>query len=163
MNKYKQMQEKKILWIDMDGVLANFEKGVELKTVDPFIKEFYKSSPDRIPGIFRELPPIEGAVEAVYQLYESGKYDMYIATAAPWGNPESATDKRYWIERNFGRMFRKKMAVTHLKHLLVGDYLIDDRTVNGAGDFGKLTGRGEHIHFGVGNFQSWKDVVDYLL
>lgn len=157
------MIEKEILWIDMDGVLANFEKGVEMKTVDPFIREFYKSSPDRIPGIFRDLPPIEGAVDAVYQLHESGKYDMYVATAAPWGNPEAATDKRYWIERHFGRMFRKKMAITHLKHLLVGDYLIDDRTANGAGEFGKITGNGKHIHFGTKEFPNWESVLNYLL
>jgi 5'-nucleotidase len=155
---------KKILFIDMDGVLVDFEGHVEtvLKS-DKFIRDMYGKSPDRIPGIFRNPPPIEGAVEAVHKLYESGKYDMFIATAAPWGNPEAATDKRYWIEAHFGRMFRKKMAVTHLKHLLVGDYLIDDRTANGAGDFGKITGRGEHVHFGYGNFKDWNNVLGYLL
>lgn len=158
------MQEKKILWIDMDGVLVDFEGNAErLLSSDKFTEDFYKNNIDKIPGVFREPQPIEGAVEAVRKLYDSGKYDIYIATAAPWGNPTSATDKRYWIEKYFGRMFRKKMAITHLKHLLIGDYLIDDRTANGAGDFGKISGRGEHIHFGVGNFQSWNDVVDYLL
>ena len=158
------MIEKKILFIDMDGVLVNFEGHVEtVLNSDKFIRDMYKNHSDRIPGIFRNPPPIEGAIEAVNKLYESGKYDMFIATAAPWGNPEAATDKRYWIETHFGRMFRKKMVVTHLKHLIVGDYLIDDRTRNGAGDFGKITGRGEHIHFGYGNFQSWNDVLEYLL
>ena len=148
----------------MDGVLVDFEGHVEtvLKS-DKFIRDMYGKSPDRIPGIFRNPPLIEGAVDAVHKLYESGKYDMFIATAAPWGNPEAATDKRYWIENHFGRMFRKKMAITHLKHLLVGDYLIDDRTANGAGDFGKITGRGEHVHFGYGNFKDWNNVLGYLL
>jgi 5'-nucleotidase len=155
---------KKILFIDMDGVLVNFEGHVEivLKS-DKFIRDMYGKSPDRIPGIFRNPPPIEGAVEAVHKLYESDKYDMFIATAAPWGNPEAATDKRYWIEQYFGRMFRKKMVISHLKHLLIGDYLIDDRTANGAGDFGKITGRGEHVHFGYGNFKDWNNVLEYLL
>jgi 5'-nucleotidase len=155
---------KKILFIDMDGVLVNFEGHVEtvLKS-DKFIRDMYGKSPDRIPGIFRNPPPIESAVEAVHKLYESGKYDMFIATAAPWGNPEAATDKRYWIEQYFGRMFRKKMVISHLKHLLIGDYLIDDRTANGAGDFGKITGRGEHVHFGYGNFKDWNNVLEYLL
>jgi 5'-nucleotidase len=158
------MMSKKILWIDMDGVLVNFDAHIESTfSKDTFIREFYRSSPDRIPGIFRNPPPIEGAIEAVHKLYESGKYEMYIATAAPWGNPSSASDKRYWVETHFGRMFRKKMAITHLKHLLIGDYLIDDRTANGAGNFGKLTGHGEHIHFGHGNFKNWTDVLTYLL
>jgi hypothetical protein len=55
------------------------------------------------------------------------------------------------------------MAITHLKHLLIGDYLIDDRTANGAGEFGKLTGSGEHIHFGTQEFQNWESVLNYLL
>jgi 5'(3')-deoxyribonucleotidase len=158
------MMEKKILWIDMDGVIVDFEKNVnEILNSDKFIRDMYGKSPDRIPGVFRNPPPIEGAIDAVHKLYEIGKYDMFIATAAPWGNPESAVDKRYWIEQYFGRMFRKKMVITHLKHLLIGDYLIDDRTANGAGDFGKITGRGEHIHFGHGNFTDWNDVLNYLI
>lgn len=156
--------EKKILFLDMDGVLVDFGGHFEtIKNSDKFIGEFYKNNIDRIPGIFRNPPPIKDAIESVRKLYENGKYEMYIATAAPWGNPESASDKRYWIETHFGRMFRKRMVVTHLKHLLIGDYLIDDRTANGAGDFGKLTGRGEHIHFGQGNFKNWNDVLTYLI
>jgi len=36
--------------------------------------------------------------------------------------------------------------------------LIDDRTVNGAGEF-----QGVHIHFGQEKFPNWKSVLDYLL
>ena len=38
-----------------------------------------------------------------------------------------------------------------------GDYLIDDRTKNGADRF-----RGEHIHFGQPPFPDWPAVVAYL-
>ena len=151
--------EKKILWIDMDGVLVDFDGNVkEIFDRDKFIADLYKHNIDRVPGVFRNPKPIEGSVEAVHKLYHSGKYDMYIATAVPWGNPEGSTDKRYWIETHFGRMFRKRIAMTHMKNLLIGDYLIDDRITNGAGEF-----TGEHIHFGTGNFKTWKDVLDYLL
>lgn len=155
---------KQILWVDMDGVLADFDGHIEaeLKRV-PFYKERYKNNPDHIHGIFRDPQPVIGSVEAIHKLYNSGKYEMYIATAAPWQNPEAATDKRYWIEKHFGRIFHKRMAITHLKHMLVGDYLIDDRITNGAGDFGKLTGRGEHIHFGTEKFPNWNSVLNYLL
>jgi hypothetical protein len=47
----------------------------------------------------------------------------------------------------------------------MGDYLIDDRTKNGAGEF-----RGELLQFGVnyedgkvGKFPTWQSILDYLL
>lgn len=150
---------KPILWLDMDGVLVDLEfqikKWFELH---PELKHIYKGSPDRIPGLFRNPPPIEGSLEAVHTLYDSGKYEMLIATAAPWGNPESAADKRYWIETHYGRMFHKKITVTHRKDLLYGDVLVDDRTRNGAAEF-----RGKFIHFGSERYPDWGTVLDELL
>jgi 5'(3')-deoxyribonucleotidase len=158
--------DKKILYIDMDGVLVDLEKEFDkFFTNHPHLKDRYKDNPDHIPGIFRNAPPLENAIEAVNKLYDSDKYDMYIATAAPWGNPMSSMDKRFWIEDHFGSMFHKKMFVTHRKDLLIGHYLIDDRTKNGAGDF-----MGEHLHFGWNwedkkwnKFHSWDTILDYLL
>ena len=158
--------DKKILYIDMDGVLVDLEKEFDkFFTNHPHLKDRYKDNPDHIPGIFRNAPPLETAIYAVNKLYDSDKYDMYIATAAPWGNPMSSMDKRFWIEDHFGSMFHKKMFVTHRKDLLIGHYLIDDRTKNGAGDF-----MGEHLHFGWNwedkkwnKFHSWDTILDYLL
>lgn len=151
--------KKKVLWIDMDGVLVNFNGHVE-ETIskNEFFKNEYKGRYDHIPGIFRNPPPIEGAIEAVKKLAESNQYELYIATAAPWGNPMAAMDKRFWIEEHFGRLFHKKMAITHLKHMLKGDYLIDDRTANGAGDFEGLL-----IQFGTEKFPDWESVLNHLL
>ncbi len=150
---------KQVVWIDMDGVLVDFSKHVE-NTIsnNTFLRESYKGRYDHIPGIFRNPPPIEGAIEAINKLVESGKYELYIATAAPWGNPMAAMDKRFWIEEHFGDLFYKKMAVTHLKNMLIGDYLIDDRTANGAGEF-----KGEHIHFATDSFPNWEAVLKRLL
>ena len=39
----------------------------------------------------------------------------------------------------------------------MGDYLIDDRIANGAGDF-----KGTHIHFGTAQFANWESVLNYL-
>jgi 5'-nucleotidase len=46
---------------------------------------------------------------------------------------------------------------SHNKHLNQGDYLIDDRKANGAGDF-----KGMHIHFGTDEFPDWAAVLKYL-
>ncbi len=157
---------KKILYIDMDGVLVNLGKSFDdFFTLHPYLKERYKDCPDHIQGVFRNCEPIDGAIEAVQKLYDSGKYDMFIATSSPWGNPQAAADKRFWIEDKFGKIFHKRMFVTHRKDLLVGDYLIDDRTKNGAGEF-----KGELLQFGVnwetgkaGKFPNWDSILDYLL
>ena len=152
--------------IDMDGVLVDLDKEIkEWFKVYPELIHMYEKCPDHIPGIFRNPKPIKGAIKAIHKLYESGKYDMFIATSAPWGNPQSAADKRVWLEKYFGSIFHKKMFVTHRKDLLMGDYLIDDRVANGAGEFS-----GEHIHFGTdyttgkkNPYPTWDSVLKVLL
>ena len=156
-NKEKDLK-KKIVYIDMDGVLVDFGKAIEDWFIShPHLKERYKDNPDHIQGLFRNPPPMEGAIEAVKKLHESGKYELFIATSAPWGNPMSLSDKRFWIEDYFGELFHKRVFTTHRKDLLMGDYLIDDRPNNGAADF-----EGELIKFGNEEFKDWKAVLNYL-
>ena len=159
-------EKKKIVYIDMDGVLVNFGAAIQdWFEKHPHLKERYESHPDHIQGLFRNPPPMEGAIEAVKKLAESGKYELFIATSAPWGNAGSAMDKRFWIEEHFGNLFHKRMFVTHRKDLLLGDYLIDDRTKNGAGEFS-----GELLQFGInwetgveGPYPTWDSILDRLL
>ena len=158
---------KKIVYIDMDGVLVDL--GSEMNKWfenHPHLVEKFKNCPDHIPGIFRNPPPIEGAIEAVKKLAESGKYELFIATSAPWGNPDSLTDKRYWIENYFGNLFHKRLVTTHRKDLLLGDYLIDDRLKNGAGEFsGKLLryGLDWENNYEPNEYPTWESILEYLL
>jgi 5'(3')-deoxyribonucleotidase len=150
----------------MDGVLVDFEKSVETHFEQyPYQKSIYKNHVDLIHNVFLNAKPIEGAIEAVKKLEESGKYELFIATAAPWGNTESSSHKRIWIEQYFGKMFKRKMFITHRKDLLMGDYLIDDRTKNGAGEF-----RGELLLFGysyenkkMNEYPTWESILEKLL
>ena len=158
---------KKIVYIDMDGVLVDLTTNINNWFKEhPHLYERYKDNPDHIHGIFRNPPPIEGAIEAVKKLAKSGKYEMYIATSAPWGNPESLTDKRYWIEEHFGNLFHKRIVTTHQKNMLMGDYLIDDRKKNGAGEF-----KGELLQYGLdwendnspNEYPTWESILNKLL
>ena len=150
----------------MDGVLVDFERSVQEHFEKyPYQKPIYKNHVDLIHNVFLNAKPIEGAIEAVKKLEESGKYELFIASAAPWGNTESSSHKRIWIEQYFGKMFKRKMFVTHRKDLLMGDYLIDDRTKNGAGEF-----RGELLLFGysyenkkMNEYPTWESILEKLL
>ena len=101
------------------------------------------------------MEPMDGALDAYKRLTK--KYDSYILSTAPWENPSALTDKLDWVKKYLGDASYKRLILTHNKHLNIGDYLIDDRKKNGAGEFA-----GEHIHFGIEKFPDWKSVLDYL-
>lgn len=147
--------KKKIIYIDMDGVLADFNAGVEnhpLKDVAP-----YEKDPDLIPGLFANLPVIRGALDAVSQLDKDGRYELFVLSTAPWNNPSAWTDKRLWLEKHFGDIFRKKLILSHRKDLLMGDYLIDDMDTQYTRAF-----RGEWLWFGGGIYIDWNAVTQCL-
>jgi len=143
----------KRLFFDMDGVLADFESG--LKRVDEKTLKEYGEHYDQIPGLFSLMSPIEGAVKAVKTL--SQHYDVYILSTAPWKNPSAWSDKRTWVTKYFHGIFYKRIILTHRKDFVIGDYLIDDRSRNGASEF-----CGDWIQFGSDEFLDWESVVSYL-
>lgn len=146
--------EKKRLYFDMDGVIVDFVSALKLQS-EQTLKE-YEGREDEIPGLFGQMQPMPGALEAVRKLNEY--YDCYILSTAPWGNPSAWSDKVIWITRYLDDVFHKKMVITHCKHLCKGDILIDDRDKHGVRDF-----EGEWIHFGSERFPDWNAVLDYLI
>lgn len=145
---------KKRIFFDMDGVLVNFESGIE-KLSDE-VKEQYKGRLDEVPGIFALMDPIPGAREAVRLL--SKHYDVYILSTSPWNNPTAASDKIEWVKKHMNEIFHKRVILTHHKELCQGDYLIDDRGKNGTSEFS-----GEWIHIGSKEFPDMDAVLSYLL
>ena len=57
---------KKILYVDMDNVLVDFRSAFSKISQETLDK--YKDNEDEIPGIFRLMDPIEGAIESFQTL-----------------------------------------------------------------------------------------------
>jgi len=155
-NYYKDYIIKKKIFIDLDGVVADFVTAMNTDSLRKDIR--YAHDPASIPGIFRHLKPIDAAIKSVEKLLKSLKYDVYFLSTAPWNNPSAWTDKRLWIEEQFGDKINRRLILTHRKDLVMGDILIDDRPNNGAKNF-----QGEWIHFGSKDFPDWNSIIKYLL
>lgn len=142
----------------MDNVIVDFPTGIA--KLDEKTRQQYVGNYDEVEGIFGLMEPMPKVIEAVHQLAE--KYDIYVLSTSPWHNPSAWIDKIKWIHRYFGEdknsVLYKRVILSHHKNLNQGDYLIDDRTANGADKF-----KGEHIHFGTEEFPDWESVLEYLL
>lgn len=144
---------KKVLYVDMDGVLADFES--EIKRFKPEYTSQFEGREDEIPNIFKNMDPIFLAEKAFTWLSEN--FDTYILSTAPWENPSAWSDKLNWVKTHLGPEAHKRLILTHHKNLLKGDFIIDDNTKNGVSEF-----VGEHIHFGHGKFTDWDKIISYL-
>jgi 5'-nucleotidase len=146
-------QVRKILYIDMDNVLVDF--GSALDRIPARALHDYEGRLDEVPGIFGLMDPTPGAVEAYNEL--AGLFDTYVLSTSPWENPSAWSDKLQWVKRHLGASAHKRLILTHHKDLNRGDFLVDDRTKNGASEF-----QGELIRFGTEDFPDWSAVVVHL-
>ena len=114
---------KKIIYVDMDGVIADFDKAAK--------EGGWKHRPD-LKVNFRDLDLIPGARDALMKL--NNDFDIFIATTPSWSRPDTWGHKREWIGEHFPWL-KRKMILTHRKDLLIGDILIDDSRWRGQPDF----------------------------
>ena len=122
---------RKQIYLDCDGVLADFDKGAEkILGMPPRVFEkrynpglFWKRLATA-PDFFDSLEPMPDA----YELYEAVKHlNPIILTGLPRGN-WAEPQKRRWAERFFpGVEVITTMAALKREHCHPGDVLVDDR------------------------------------
>lgn len=148
-----QDTSKKILYLDMDNVLVDFKSSYVKVSADLLTK--FNGHEEQIEHIYSLMDPMPGAIESFNELVDY--FDIYILSASPWDNESAWTDKLRWVKKHLGLKARKKLILTHHKNLNFGDFLVDDRLLNGVSGF-----QGEHIHFGTEKFPNWDSVKNYL-
>lgn len=151
------------LFLDMDNVLVDTLPVLnELAAMGDMHRP-----PDQVPGIFKKLPALPGAVAGVKLL--SQDYDLYILSTAPWLNPSAWQDKLVWLKAHFGQTeanpFYKKVILTHDKGLVhfSGGLLIDDRPYHGASDWLDNKANSSWIQYGYDEALTWNgQLVPFL-
>jgi len=158
LNALELAEGKPTLYLDMDGVVADFEKtaGIWGEKLGLTAKEFADKKLYRQPNFYAELELMPGAKEAIEELDKH--FQIRFLSAPSWSNPHSFIEKRIWVEKNFGEWGYKRMDLTFRKDRSIGHYLVDDRTKYGASNF-----IGEHIMFGTEPFNGWEEVTKYLI
>jgi 5'-nucleotidase len=137
-----------IVLVDMDGVVADFERG--------FIEKWKAKHPDKphieledrttfystgqyplkwrpllweimkAKNFFADFQPVEGSIKAVKKMAKSG-FDVYFCSSPFIPNPYCASEKYDWINKYFGRKWVGRLILAPDKTLVHGDILIDDR------------------------------------
>jgi len=163
-DKKSKIVRRKRIYVDMDGVLADFDKKI-MELFPEMLKQEKGSHASgklldylvqsRARHIFLDLEPVKHAKQAFDKLCKW--YDVYILSTPMWDLPESYTDKRVWVQMHLGENATKKLILSHDKNLLVGDYIVDDRLKHGVDVFG-----GKHFHFGTQSATDWPHVLRQL-
>ena len=137
------MMTKPIL-LDLDGVLADLIGGLRahcqrrLGDASEFpdeVSEWGITTADqatntaiwtgfRIRGLFLNLEPIPGSIEAVRELQQHHPV-RFCSTPFP-ANPWCAEEKAAWLRRHFGIRAHESLILTADKTLIVGSVLVDD-------------------------------------
>ena len=140
------------IFIDMDGVIADFEKAAESAALEKGVLKL--SRPDLFVN-YRALSVIDGAIEAIAKL--NADHEVFIASTPPWTRPEVWGHKREWIGEHFPYL-KRRIILTHRKDLLIGDILIDDSKYRGQPDF-----QGEWYWFNKNwNNRNWEACLEWI-
>jgi 5'-nucleotidase len=138
-----------IVLADMDGVLAWFDLGVNLKLAEqypqvnivplekrstfyiqydypaeqaPLIQSIYMAE-----GFYRSLPPVPGGREGIEEILGAG-HDVRICTVPHPNHRYCLPEKYLWVEQNLGEKWLDRIIITRDKTLIRGHLLIDDNS-----------------------------------
>src|SRR3989344_1673012 len=141
----------RIILVDLDGPLADFEGEFLKRWWEQFPNEFFvplekrrafflkDEYPEHLreevvrilttTGFFADLSPVPGGIDAVKEMTDRG-YKIIICTSDIYIkniNTIGLDEKRGWVQKYLGYDFAKTMVLTRDKTLVRGDYLIDDK------------------------------------
>lgn len=152
--------EKQLLFIDMDGVLADFdashffnEREIHRAAHGPH--EMYEV------GFFESLPVIDGARAGIRALLNTNKYDINILTKPVRFSSTSYQEKANWIWKNFPEL-GEKLILTQNKTLLSGPsrILIDDSKEEWGNQWQKYGGSFHHFDYDHGDQrEEWWQII----
>lgn len=121
------------VWLDMDGVLADFDLGYEHLTGERLVLDKTDvdwALVDEIRGFFFALRPLPDAYMLEHFVREWSQGDYGVITALPKTNTaDVAADKRAWLDCNFPRIPRVRFTSPgeeKAQYCRPGDVLIDD-------------------------------------
>lgn len=137
--------------VDLDGICADIHKswykwlkekhGFETTDAAPLSFDMARCVPDSIgakafdclymPGFYRNLEPIPGAIEAVKGFYDRGDHVLIVTAAEA---PTAHMEKKEWVLEHMPFLSKREFITAHEKWLIQADVLIDDSPRN-ATDF----------------------------
>lgn len=140
----------KIVFVDLDGVLANFDGAITSGILqDP--PEMFE------PGFFRNLEILDGAKEAINELLANKNLEIYVGSKMTSKVTTCASEKMEWVKEHFPGLLRN-MVLCCDKKLLRGDFLIDDDVERWGHKF-----KGAFIHFDrTKPKQEWQRISDFF-
>lgn len=138
-----------LIGLDMDGVITDWDDGLDSRTLSiPELADFprqpergWNHFPDadprhkqlvyeilEHPEFYRDLKPIEGAIDAVNHMRAQGHDVIFVSS--PWeSNPMGYQAKADWLNEHLGGWARKNLYLGADKTLVHCDVLVDDKPV----------------------------------
>lgn len=135
-----ELQQSKTIYLDLDGVLADFDASVKKQTGkyprEQKDDEMWKAV-QAVPHFYRHLNKMEGAdkfFDRIKSIADGYDYDLKILTAIPRKStmPSAGDDKMSWVKEHFGNIevVLGPYSRDKWKHAHASDILIDDRKSN---------------------------------